>query len=164
MSRILHEKDLRKGRYSQPGGLYLITKCLQRSHELAPDQRTNVVDALLYARSRRLILVHAFVVMPDHWHVLGSVGVEKTLSQLVWSVCRRASFAWRETNRTPTWQDGFHDHKVRENETVVEIVRYIEANPIRKNLVAGSECWPWSSANPKYTHLLDRAFLGHERW
>ena len=70
MPEIFHEKDLRKGRCSQSGGLYLITKCLQRAQELMPDQRTNVVDALLYARSRRLVLIHAFVVMPDHWHVL----------------------------------------------------------------------------------------------
>jgi putative transposase len=164
MSRILHEKDLRKGRCSQSGGLYLITKCLKRSHELIPDQRTHVVDALLYARSRSLILVHAFVVMPDHWHAVVSLGSEKTLSQAVWSISRRASFSWRRTNRVPVWQDGFHDHKVRENEPVVDVVRYVEANPVRKSFVAGPEDWPWSRANLAYAQVLDRAFLGPERW
>ena len=164
MPRIFHEADLRKGRYSQPRGLYLITKCLKPCHQLAAEQRDDVVNAFLHARSRGILLLHAFVVMPDHWHVLGSLGAQKTLSQSVWSVCRRASFAWRKFGRKPQWQDGFHDHKVRGDETVLDIVHYIESNPVRKKFVAKPEEWLWSSARPESAEFLDRAFLGHERW
>ncbi|TAN38951.1 MAG: IS200/IS605 family transposase [Verrucomicrobia bacterium] len=72
--------------------------------------------------------------MPDHWHALLSLQAKKTLPQVVLALCRHASFNSRKLGRL-LWQTGFHDHKVRSGESVVDIVRYIENNPVRKQLV-----------------------------
>ncbi len=88
----------------------------------------------------------------------------KTLSDLVYAICRYASYPSRGKGEDISWQDGFHDHKMRAGESVVDVVRYIEANPVRKDLVDGSAEWMWSSAHPNQQGRLDRNWLGHERW
>ncbi len=164
MSADGHQEALRHGRYSQAWGLYHVTKCLLPAAQFAPEQRTDVVQAFLHGRTQGWLLLHAFVVMPDHWHALLSIQTEKSLAQLVHALCRHASFTSRKQEHPLLWQSGFHDHKVRSGESVVDIVRYIENNPVRKQLVATPAEWTWSSAAPQFHDQLDRNFLDHERW
>jgi REP element-mobilizing transposase RayT len=35
----------------------------------------------------------------------------------------------------PVWQNGFHDHALRQEEDLAEVARYIVANPLRAGLV-----------------------------
>jgi REP element-mobilizing transposase RayT len=164
MTLEAHQSALRKGRYSQAWGLYHITKCVQSPYQFTSAQRTDVVHAFLHAREAGWLLLHAFVVMPDHWHALLSLQEEKPLAQAVLALDRYASFPSRKLKQELPWQEGFHDHKVRAGESVVDIVRYIENNPVRKQLAATPAEWTWSSAAPGFHDQLDRNFLGHERW
>jgi putative transposase len=164
MDEAAHQVDLRSGRYSQPWGLYLITKCAVRPVSFRAAQKQDIVSALLYARQQAWMKLHAFVVMSDHWHALLSLNSDKPLSRLVGDLARRSRFNWQGTTNDYQWQSGFHDHKVRSGESVVDIVRYIENNPVRKQLVAMPAEWTWSSAAPQFHEQLDRNFLGHERW
>jgi len=108
--------------------------------------------------------LHAFVVMMDHWHVLLSLGAIDNLSILMRNICRHSNFLSRKTSEPIYWQKGFYDHKIRAHENVVDIVRYIESNPVRKALTAKMEGWQWSSAYPEFIGRNDRSWLGHERW
>ena len=164
MDDAAHQADLRRGRYSQPWGLYLVTKCAVRPVSFNTAQKQDIVSALYYARQQAWLKLHAFVVMNDHWHALLSLNSDKPLSRLVGDLSRRSRFAWQETTSDYQWQTGFHDHKIRAEESVVDIVRYIENNPVRKQLVATSAEWAWSSAAANFNDQLDRNFLGHERW
>ena len=161
---IPHQSQLRKARLSQPSGLYFLTKCAAQGCIFSEQQRTSVVDALYWYRSLGQMRLHAFVVMTDHWHALLSLGSIENLSILMRNICRNAGFLSRKTSEPICWQKGFYDHKIREHENVVDIVRYIEANPVRKELTAQLECWPWSSAHPQFIGHNDRSWLGHERW
>jgi putative transposase len=164
MNLKVHQEALRHGRFSQTWGLYHVTKCLQSAVQFTPDQRADVVQAFLHGRTQRWLLLHSFVVMPDHWHGLFSLRAEKPLARVVHALCRHASFSSRKLGHNLPWQTGFHDHKVRAGESVVDIVRYIENNPVRKQLVATPAEWTWSSAAAAFHDQLDRNFLGHERW
>lgn len=159
-----HQAALRRGRYSQPWGLYLITKCAVRPICFSAAQKADVVTALYYARQQAWLKLHAFVVMNDHWHALISLNVDKSLGRIVGDLCRRSRFPWQGTANDYQWQTSFPDHKVRPGESVVDIVRYIENNPVRKQLVAVPGEWVWSSAAPGFCDKLDRRFLGYERW
>ncbi|MEI6970801.1 MAG: transposase [bacterium] len=159
-----HADALRKGRCSEKFGLYLITKCVKKPAILTPSQRSDAVEALLFSRQAGDVLLHAFVVMPDHWHCLLSLAGEKTLGKTVEVIGRRARYLARQRAETIGWVSGFHDRKIRAGESVTDIVRYIENNPVRKTLVGNASEWLWSSANPQYQHRLDRSFLDHERW
>ena len=46
-----------------------------------------------------------------------------------------------------TWQDGFHDTRVRSAKQFQFACGYIEENPVRAGLVKTPSDWPWSSAN-----------------
>jgi REP element-mobilizing transposase RayT len=158
---------LRKHRLSQSSGLYLVTKCLRKPHELSPLQRTEICDGFQAVRRLQWIYLHALVVMPDHWHALFNLGIannEVDLGQAVRRINRWASFPSRMRGQRLVWKEEFHDHRVRAGESVVGIVRYIEANPVRKQLADSPTAWAWSSASEPWCHMLDRHFLGLERW
>lgn len=79
----------------------------------------------------------AFVVMPDHFHWLASLKGQTSLAQLVRLVKGRSA---REVNQAAgrqgrVWQAGFHDHALRKEEDVLEVARYVVANPLRARLV-----------------------------
>jgi REP element-mobilizing transposase RayT len=159
-----HSGDLRKGRDSQPGALYYITKNLLAPCVFVERQRDECCASLQAFRQKGNLLLHAFVIMRDHWHALfslaGRLSLEKTLHEL----CRHMSFPSRRRGDHLTWQEGFYDHRVRQDDSVVDIVKYIEDNPVVEGLVEASAQWQWSSAHSDFAGLLDRKYLGRERW
>ena len=160
-----HQSDLRKGRYSEPFGLYFVTKRVEAPYNLNERQQEDICNALLHVRRGGRLGLHALVVMRDHWHALYSLALDATLSEVMTKICRFARFNWRAAGSDGyEWQEGFHDHKVHPEESVVDIVRYIEGNPVRKGYVATPGKWNWSSAHPRYASELDRSWLGSERW
>jgi REP element-mobilizing transposase RayT len=87
----------------------------------------------------------AYVVMPDHFHWLMCPGASMSLSVVVGNVkCHSA----RVINRihgmqgTAVWQRGFHDHALRDDESVIDAARYIIANPLRAGLVKSVGAYP----------------------
>ena len=54
------------------------------------------------------------------------------------------------------WQEGFHDHRCRNEHEADELSIYIEHNPVRKGFVEFAEQWQYSSAHPANCFLLDR--------
>lgn len=159
-----HAGNLRIGRFSQPFGLYYITKCIGAGYAFGEDQRQDIVSALGRLRAKGVLYLHAFVVMSDHWHALLSLTADRSLELAVRDVCRDASFRWRRMGSPYAWQHGFHDRKIRAGDVVADVIAYIENNPVRKGWVETKEAWRWSSAHAEYAGQLDRAYLGHERW
>jgi REP element-mobilizing transposase RayT len=91
--------------------------------------------------------VHAFVVMPNHVHLLVTpqVDARRWLGPL-------KGFTAHEANRilerhSPFWQDESSDHLVRHEQELRQVQRYIEYNPVKAGLVASPEDFPWSSAS-----------------
>jgi len=107
-----------------------------------------VVNALLYGETvRRFYQLQAWVVMPNHVHML--ILPHVALSQIThWIKGRTAREANLLLGRTgePFWQDESHDHWVRNEREFHRIVAYIEENPVSAGLAARPEDWPWSSA------------------
>jgi len=111
-----------------------------------PEVAEMVTDAIHY-RDLRAYRLHAFVVMPNHVHLLMTPLVE--VSKLMQSLKR---FTAREGNRMlgltgqPFWQDESYDRLVRNASEFERIAHYIEWNPVAAGLAARSEDFPWSSA------------------
>jgi len=104
----------------------------------------------LYAdhRDRRAILLHGYVVMPDHYHVLLTLREEPSVSGLVRKVhslfaahCHR-----RVGLRGPIWQRRFYDHVVRDEADWHTKLTYMHGNPVRDGLVKVTTDYAWSSA------------------
>jgi REP-associated tyrosine transposase len=150
-----HSADLRKHRVSQPLRLYFVTKCLLPGCRFSTLQMDELCAAFQWARQKQLLWLQAFVVMPDHWHALINTGINVALDGIMWRINRRASFPSREREEAVPWQDEFYDHQVRPGRSLVNLIRYIEANPVRRGLVAVAEEWPWSSAHEQWRSCLD---------
>lgn len=107
-----------------------------------------VADALQYGSLQLdLYELRAWVIMVNHVHIL--IDPKANLSRITKSI---KSFSARQANailgRTgqPFWQDESYDNWVRSRDELEKIVRYIEENPVRANLVKSVEDWRWSSA------------------
>jgi putative DNA methylase len=91
--------------------------------------------------------LHAFVVMPNHVHILVTplVPMAKLTQRIKGRSARLANEILGRTGQ-PFWQDESFDHWVRNSVQFEKIRSYIENNPVKAGLVAESCLWPYSSA------------------
>jgi len=141
--------SLRKGRHSQPGGIYLVTFTTTARRPLFADfdlacaaSRTFKTSAAAEAAA-----LLCWVLMPDHFHGLLRLDGARGLSQAVQRLKSRSSFACASAGTTPpVWARAFHDHALRRDEDVLRTARYIIANPIRAGIVERVRAYPFWNA------------------
>jgi REP element-mobilizing transposase RayT len=124
------------------------------------DVARKVAESFKWYVEQDQLSVAAFVVMPDHWHILfhlgEQMGEQADLGQFMRKACHWIS---RETrigllSNGAKWQDGFHETRIRTVRQFQFVRSYIENNPVRKEWVSSADAWPWSSANLHYKHIV----------
>ena len=142
-------RALRKGRYSQQNGIYFITSV---THQRIPwFQEFSFAQIMCRCIEHSHILCDAenlcWVVMPDHIHLLLQIG-QKPLHGMVNQLkSYSARLLNQEIGRSGRfWDHGFHDHALRKEESMVDVARYIVANPIRAGLVRRYGDYPYWNA------------------
>ena len=131
-----HAADLRAGRVSMPGQIYLLTAVTDARYPLFQDFFLGrAVVAALRARAEHAETL-AFVVMPDHLHWLmrlqqGDLG--RVMQRVKVDSAQRFNHLRGGTGRV--WQRGFHDRAIRRDEDLLGVARYVIANPVRAGLV-----------------------------
>jgi REP element-mobilizing transposase RayT len=133
-------RDLRKGRHSQPGQIYILTSVTYRRRPMFSDFHLGrvVVHAMRHHDSTGSTQTLAYVVMPDHFHWLLTLGSGFDLPRLMASVkgyTARRIDQLVDLDGDPVWQEGYHDHALRREEDVQTVARYVVANPLRAGLV-----------------------------
>ncbi len=88
--------------------------------------------------------LHAWVVMPNHAHLLITprVDVPILLRQLKGASARQANQLLGQTGQ-PFWQDESYDHLVRDANEFHRIENHILQNPVRAGLAQSAEEYPW---------------------
>ena len=113
-----------------------------------PEIAGYVQDAIVRGAELGHYNLHAYVVMPNHVHVL--LEPRLPLARITRGVkgvsARDANGALGRVGK-PFWQDESFDHWVRNEAQFERIRRYIENNPVSAGLVRKPEDWPWSSAS-----------------
>jgi len=91
--------------------------------------------------------LHAFVVMPNHVHVLVTpkVVARQWLGPLKGFTAHQAN-DFQGIHGRAFWQDESYDHLVRSEVQFERIRAYIEQNPVTAGLAVTAEAFPWSSA------------------
>lgn len=152
--------DLRRGRVSEDFACYSVTKVVNnRLPILATDSIARIlIDSWQFLRTQQRMKLFAFCIMPEHFHLVFCLMPGTPLSKLMEDT---GKFTSREMNkllqrRGTFWQEGFHDHRCRDELELHELCLYIEHNPVRKKLVTSPELWPYSSASAGNKHLVDR--------
>jgi putative transposase len=125
------------------GSIYFITTSLSQKNRLFTEDEAEIVEeTILDLASRKEIVVYAYVIMPDHIHLLIrpiNLGISKTV-QLIKG---RAS---RKINKGSFWQKGFFDFTIMTDKKFREKFNYIHYNPVKRGLVEKAEDYKYSSA------------------
>ena len=138
--------DLRRGRVSEIGRIYLITAVTLDRVPLFEDlalARTTIAH-LRHADAHGHSKTLAWVLMPDHLHWLVQLA-SGDLSRLVAGFKAGSAASINRILQTPgqrRWQTGFHDHALRAEEDLPAIARYVIANPLRARLVTSVRAYP----------------------
>ena len=134
---------------------YFITASVFQKQRLFQSERMAklFLEVLLHYRQQRKYLLHEFVVMPDHFHLL--ITPLETLERALQLI--KGGFSYRvkkELNFAgEIWQPSYYDRRVRDMSEYQAFKEYIHLNPVKKGLVPAAEQYPYSSTRPEF--ILD---------
>ena len=146
MSRTIH-------RVKQAGAYLITTDSWQRREIfLHPTAAEILIDEILLRRSTENFRLHAFVVMPDHLHLLLTPSATCSLERILQLIKGGSAFRIRKLldSKFPVWHAGYHDHWIRDAADFHTRKRYIELNPVRALLAGVPSEYPWSSASTNF--------------
>lgn len=110
------------------------------------------IEGLYSYREQSKYRLHEFVAMPNHVHVLITVGPELSVEKAVQFI--KGGFAFRAGKafgfKAPVWSHGFSEVRVLSPESYIEHRRYIHENPVKKGLAQSAAEFPFSSAFPGF--------------
>ena len=137
---------LRKGRASIKNQHYFITTAIidRESVSNQAEIAEIIFNSLHWLEKQGKIILDAAVVMPDHLHIV--VGLRKgSLAEFMRSFKGYTAYKINElkNKKGPFWQPQYHDHAVRQDEDLIEVVRYALSNPVRAGLVKDFQDHPF---------------------
>jgi putative transposase len=91
--------------------------------------------------------MHAYVLMPNHVHLLATPPSNHAISRMMQQLGRKyVSYFNKTHSRTGTlWEGRFRSSTITSVRYLFACYRYIEMNPVRAGLVASPEDFEWSS-------------------
>jgi putative transposase len=109
------------------------------------------IDTLYSYRGDAKYQIHAFVLMPEHFHALLTPARGITIERAVQFI--KGGYSFRVNNELrrsfEIWQPGFTDRRVRVGE-YEGFQTYIDQNPVKAGLAKSPEEYPYGSASGKY--------------
>jgi putative transposase len=105
---------------------------------------TLLIETLIHYRDQNKYLLHEFVIMPDHIHVLLTPAPEISLERAMQFI--KGGFSFRMKERGSIWQASFTNHRVHDFEDYEHHREYIRMNPVRAGLANRPEEYHYSSA------------------
>ena len=133
-----HGKELRKGRVSIAGQVYVIAAVTHQRKLIFSDWSSAAhASRLLHSFSNDAhVQTLAWVVMPDHIHwmfALKDGPLHRPVQHLKSVIARDVNIVSGTTGQL--WQKGYHERAVRSEEDLRAVARYIVMNPVRAGLV-----------------------------
>jgi putative transposase len=121
-------------------------------------------QTILDYRCQKKFLLHAFVIMPDHFHALITPAPDVSLEKAMQFI--KGGFSFRLKSKLDVWIRSFNESQVSTEEKFMSCVRYIEDNPVWRGLVATPEAYPFNSAargplDPMPVHLQSPGLKAH---
>jgi putative transposase len=130
---------------------FFVTSSISGKRNLLQSDRSAqlFVQILYHYRQEGKFRLHEFVVMPDHFHLLLTVGSDLTIERAVQFV--KGGFAFRAGHElgsnAPLWQKGFSEVRILDAEAFRRVREYIHNNPVARHLVQEAAEFPYSSAH-----------------
>ena len=118
---------------------------------------TQVIAEVRHETKFRL---HAWVLMPDHIHMVLSTPNVVAVGDVMRLV--KGRFANRHNRQTErcgsVWQSRFHERALRNDAALMRAIDYVHMNPVEAGLVERAEDYRWSSAKWWACRVDDRSW------
>lgn len=102
------------------------------------------IETLRHYRTQGNYKLHAFLVMPDHVHLLLTPQIDP-LEQTITLI--QDGFSRGLASESPVWDPGMIAHSVSSLRDLEKIRAYLHQTPVRANLATIPELYPYSSAH-----------------
>jgi putative transposase len=131
--------------HDKTAGTYFITTatCNRRRLFQVTANAELFVATLQRYRHKGCYKLHAFVVMPDHVHLLLTTQ-DSTLERCIGFI--KGGFSHEIHSSFPVWQHGYTSHHVRDARDYNFRKSYLHENPVKAGLCATASDYPHSSA------------------
>jgi len=142
MGRLTHR--------TAPGHTYFVTTKTWDNRAIfqVAENAQVLIQCMIRYRDKGSCLLHEFVVMPDHLHLLLTPTDETSLEKAMQLIKGGSSHEIHQQrgNKIEIWNPGFHEESVRDHQDYRRKAEYIRMNPVRAHLAETPEDWPYSSA------------------
>ena len=159
---------LRKGRLSIPYARYFLTLTAKdRKKGLNESYITkSLITTWREIHQSKDLEFHCGTVMPDHIHLLFTLGQRITLPQIVSKLKMHSKLPLKTKNIE--WQANYFEHRLRPDTLMEPFSRYIFLNPYRKKLLPLNTSWSGWVIHKKYKpafldRLIDEQYP-HPKW
>jgi REP element-mobilizing transposase RayT len=109
--------------------------------------RSLFLDLLYQATARAALEVHAYCLLDNHYHLLIRSKEGRLSAGMQWLASRftqRRNYA--ESRDGPIFRGRFTSVTIESDAHLLQVLRYIQLNPVAAGLTAEPNGWPWSSA------------------
>ena len=142
--------------YGVPGTTWHVTICtVEREPYFANcDHAAEIRDQILWYAERYGLTAHAWVVMPDHTHLLSQVNTKNLILALGAFKSYTTKLWWARGGSGSLWQESLYDHGVRQIDDFDRAVTYLIDNPRRLGLVKDAFVSPFlggDAITPKHS-------------
>ena len=113
---------------------YLVTAVTAQRHSLFQVTATAelLLQTILDYRSQGRFLLHAFAIMPEHFHALITPAPDVSLEKAMQFI--KGGFSFRLKSKVDVWMRGFNESQIMTKEKFMSCVQYIEENPVRRGI------------------------------
>lgn len=127
---------------------HLINRGNGRQQVFHKDQDYQAFVKLLGEAGERIpVTLLAYCLMPNHFHLLvkpnSGAELSRWMQWLMTSHVRRYHRHYGTSGHV--WQGRYKSFIVQEDGHLLTVIRYIEGNPVKANIVASATDWKWSS-------------------
>ncbi len=106
-------------------------------------------EVLAEAKQRLPMRVLGWCVLSNHWHLVlwprGDGDLSEFMRWLTVTHTQRWHAAHRTSGTGPLYQGRFKSFPIQDDDHLLTVIRYVERNALRANLVKRAEEWRWSS-------------------
>ena len=101
------------------------------------------------AHAREPLRLLGYCVMPNHWHMVvwpkrgGDRQVSEFLRWLTVTHTQRWHAHYHTSGSGHLYQGRFKSFPIESDEHLYAVLRYVERNPVRANLIERAEAWRW---------------------
>jgi REP-associated tyrosine transposase len=143
---------------------HVITRGVDRQPVFFQEQDYSLyLEALQEAAAASDCLIHAYVLMTNHVHLLVTPGRKRSLPLMMQAMGRnyvqRLNVRYRRTGTL--WEGRYKASLVQDSNYLLTCQRYIELNPVRARMVAAPGEYPYSSFAHHATGSVDSLISAH---